>query len=141
MSLANYYQLAQRLVLSNRITAKHIQNRSLSTIDLIHTGGTFSIRGFHEDMFSGNTIIFTNSELRLLMEGNSRVFLFIDYGYVEDNRPNIRTRHADLFGFGLGLRVETRIGLLRIDYGFHYHSGRWLNPVNGIIHFGIETSF
>jgi len=141
MSVANYLPVSRSLVLANRVSGMQLQNKSLTFHDLIKVGGTYTIRGFFEDTFAGNTIVFTNTELRLLMARQSRVFLFMDYGYIEDNRPDYRNRWMDLFGVGVGLRAEARIGLVRIDYGFHHANGRWLNPMNGIIHFGIETSF
>jgi outer membrane translocation and assembly module TamA len=73
------------------------------------------------------------------MARNSRAFLFIDYGYVEDNRIDFQYKFNDLLGMGFGLRLDTKVGLLRIDYGFHYAEKQWLKPTNGIVHFGIET--
>ena len=141
MSVSHYIPLNRTFVVANTVTGMQLQNRSLTFHDLIKVGGTYTIRGFFEDTFAGNTIVYTNTELRLLMTRQSRFFLFMDYGYVEDNRPDFNNRFTDLFGFGLGLRADSRIGLLRIDYGFHHAQGRWLNPMNGIVHFGIETSF
>ena len=139
--ISNFYPISRSWVLANSLTGMYLENESLTEYDLIRVGGAFSIRGFHEDFFAGNTIIYTNTEFRYLMSRYSRVFLFLDYGYIEDNRPTVQNRLNDLIGLGLGLRVETRLGLLRIDYGFHHASGEWLNPLNGIIHFGIEASF
>ena len=141
VKVANYMTLGKSLVLANTATCWTIENNSLTFYDLLKVGGAFSLRGFFEDTYAGDIIAFTNSELRFLMTHNSRVFLFIDYGYVEDNRPGFDNRFADLFGFGLGMRLDTRIGLLRIDYGFHHANGKWLNPSDGIVHFGIETRF
>jgi hemolysin activation/secretion protein len=141
MSISHYIPLSRTFVVANTVTGMQLENRSLTFHDLIKVGGTYTIRGFFEDTFAGNTIMYTNTELRLLMTRQSRFFLFMDYGYVEDNRPDFRNRFTDLFGFGIGLRADSRIGLLRIDYGFHHAQGQWMNPMNGIVHFGIETSF
>ena len=140
-TISNFNPLSRSWVVANSITGIYLENNSLTEFDLIRTGGAFSIRGFYEDFFAGNTIMYTNTELRYLLTRYSRVFVFLDYGYVEDNRPDYKIRYNDLIGLGFGLRAETRIGLLRIDYGFHHANNKWLNPLNGIIHFGIETSF
>ena len=139
--LANYFSLSRSWVVANKLTGIYLENKKLTEYDLIKVGGAFSIRGFYEDFFSGNTILYTNSELRYILNRYSRIFVFADYGYIEDNRPDIKTKHADVLGLGFGLRAETRIGLLRIDYGFHHANNKWLPPLNGIIHFGIETRF
>ena len=136
-----FYPLNRSFVLANSLTGIYLENNSLTAIDLIRLGGAYSIRGFYEDFYMGNLVFYSNSELRFLMSRYSRVFLFLDYGYLEDNRYDINNKFYDLIGIGFGLRAESRIGLLRIDYGFHHANGKWLNPLNGLIHFGIETSF
>ena len=140
-SFAYYFPLSKSWVVANTVTGKYLENKSLTEFDLIRLGGAFSLRGFYEDFYAGNTILYTNTELRLLMTRYSRIFLFFDYGYLEDNRPEFMNKFYDLYGIGFGLRADSKIGLLRIDYGFHHANGKWLNPLNGIIHFGIEASF
>ena len=140
-SLSHFYSLNRFIVVANSMNTKYLENKSLTYYDLFKAGGSFSVRGFYEDSFAGNVIVFTNTELRFLLTRYSRAFLFVDYCYVEDNRPDLNNRFTDLIGMGFGLRAESRIGLLRLDYGFHHANKRWLNPLNGIIHFGIETSF
>jgi len=139
--LANYLPIGDHFSLTNAITFSHLQNKNLTEYDLLHLGGTFTLRGFFEDMYAGNSIIYTNTEFRYLLSRYSRVFIFVDYGYVEDNRPEIKTRFTDLVGMGVGLRVNTPIGLLRMDYGFHYAEGKWSNHLDPLVHFGIETVF
>jgi len=73
-------------------------------------------------------------EFRYLLGKDTRFFLFTDYGYVE----NSFYRYGKLFGFGFGLRIATRLGLFGFDYGFGYQE-RLRNPLEGIVHFGIET--
>jgi len=139
--VAYYQPFSSRFTLANSVTLTHLQNKSLTEYDLIWVGGTFSIRGFFEDTYAGNNVIYTNTELRYLLTKTSRIFAFIDYGYVEDNRVDFHIKYTDLVGLGIGLRVQTRIGLLRMDYGFHYAEGEWSNPLDPMVHFGIETEF
>jgi hemolysin activation/secretion protein len=98
-------------------------------------GGKGSLRGFNEHRFSGYRIGWSNLELRLLLSRDSRVFLFSDYGYVKSTNYTF----GILFGFGFGIRIETKLGMLGIDYGLGYLKGKLQNPLDGIIHFGIET--
>jgi hypothetical protein len=37
------------------------------------------------------------------------------------------------------LRIRTAIGMLGLDYAIGYDSKDWTNPMNGMLHFGIET--
>jgi len=139
--LANYQPIGDSFALANSISFSHLQNKHLTEYDLIHIGGTFTLRGFFEDMYAGNSIVYTNTEFRYLMSRYSRVFVFVDYGYVEDNRPDVQNKFTDLVGIGVGLRVNTPIGLFRMDYGFSYAEGEWSNPLDPLVHFGIETMF
>ena len=63
----------------------------------------------------------------------------MDYGYVEFANGTEMERLDDLFGYGLGFRVETAIGQLQLDYALSYAQGTWTEPQNGFIHFGIDT--
>ncbi len=133
-------KLTNQYVFFTSLNGKYIENKSLSFYDLYKVGGTFSLRGFKEDNFSGNKIAWINTELRYLIDRDARLFIFLDYGIVQDERPDINSFLNDLFGIGLGLRFNTRLGLMRIDYAFHHESGKWSHPLDGFIHFGLESS-
>jgi hypothetical protein len=36
--------------------------------------------------------------------------------------------------------LQTRLGLLGLDYGIGYHNGDVRNPLDGILHVGIKTN-
>ena len=130
-----YRELVNRLVFSLSLNAKGIENKNLTEFDFYYLGGSGSLRGFNEHQFSGYRIGWSNTELRFLFSRDSRVFLFSDYGYVK----NLDYTFGALFGFGFGLRMQTKLGMLGIDYGIGYQNGKLRNPLDGIIHFGIET--
>jgi len=139
--VANYLPIGSSFALANAVTFSHLQNKYLTEYDILHLGGTFTLRGFFEDMYTGNSILYTNTEFRFLMSRYSRVFIFVDYGYAEDARPDVKSKFTDLVGMGVGLRVNTPIGLLRMDYGFRHAESSWSNPLDPLVHFGIETVF
>jgi len=130
-----YRNLAKQFVISLALNADGIENKSLSDFEYYFLGGSNSLRGFNEHRFSGYRIGWSNLEFRLLLSRNSRVFLFSDYGYVKSRDYTF----GALFGFGFGIRIETKLGMLGIDYGLGYQNGKLRNPLDGIIHFGIET--
>ncbi len=130
-----YFPLKTRWVFHTAINGKIIENKSLKEIEYFQLGGNQDLRGFTEEQFSGYRISWTNFELRYLLGKKSRVFLFTDHGFVE----NHEFRLWKLFGFGLGLRTQTKLGILGIDYGFGFDGEELRNPLDGIIHFGIET--
>lgn len=134
-SFKRYFGISSNLVVAAGVNANVIENKALTAFEVFDLGGNRNLRGFNENQFSGYRILWSNLELRYLLSKNSRAFLFSDYGYVENKDYTF----GKLFGFGFGLRVETKLGILGIDYGFRYSDGELRNPLDGIIHFGLET--
>ncbi len=135
LSFKHYFGISGNLVVAAGTNANVIENKALTAFEVFELGGSRNLRGFNENQFSGYRILWSNLELRYLLSRNSRVFLFSDYGYVHNDEYTFNK----LFGFGFGLRFETRLGILRLDYGFSYFEDELRNPLDGIIHFGLET--
>ncbi len=136
---SHYKKLYKRLVLATSINAKEKEKTDLEDYESFEMGGSQSLRGFRENQFHGHRLGWINLEVRQLLSRLSRLFVFVDYGYVEFHNGDEVERLDDLFGYGLGLRVETAIGQLQLDYALSYSQGKWTEPQNGFIHFGIDT--
>lgn len=132
---AKYFDLGKNFVLGFDVNANVIENKQLTEFEIYDLGGAKSLRGFNENVFSGFRVGWSDLELRYLFGRNSRLFAFGAYGYAE----NQDDKYSDLFSFGFGLRTQTKIGLLGIDYGLGIQNGEMRNPLDGIIHIGIET--
>ena len=139
LNWGHYTPLTQRSVLIFAINGKQTENKQLKEYELYTLGGAYTLRGFREDQFNGFRVGWANFELRYLLARNSRVFLFTDYGAVQRHVSGKVKTVNDLLGFGLGLRVETRIGLLGIDYGLGHSGGKITHPLDGMVHFRLET--
>ncbi len=105
-------------------------------------GGTNSLRGYREEQFSGTRLAWTNLEYRFLWGSGSRFFIFADYGYffrkARLNEDGIFGKiSGQKLGYGFGLRINSRAGLLGIDYGI----GENDRLSEGKIHFGIVNKF
>jgi outer membrane protein insertion porin family len=105
-------------------------------------GGINSIRGYREEEFYGTKVAWTNLEYRFLSSSDSRFFVFADYGYffrearsTEDNL--LRKISGKKSGYGFGIRIDSRAGLLGIDYGI----GEKDKLSEGKIHLGIVNRF
>jgi outer membrane protein assembly factor BamA len=73
---------------------------------------------------------------------DSRIFIFADYGYFYrkaglSQDGSLREISGKKLGYGFGLRVNSRAGLLGIDYGL----GEKDRLNEGKIHFGIVNRF
>ena len=104
--------------------------------ELFYLGGANTLRGYDEDWFSGPRRVYANFEYRLIVGRASRVFVFVDMGSVTRiNQPSVFDPLR--VGYGLGMRLESRSGLLRIDYGLAEGS----SALQGKIHVNLGTSF
>ena len=130
-----YRQIFPKMVFATGINTKLLENKELRELEYFNLGGSKNLRGFTEDQFPGFRVGWVNTELRYLLSRSSRFFIFTDYGYVESESR----KHGKLFGFGFGIRIQTRLGLLGLDYGFSYDDTGLRNPLDGIIHFGLES--
>jgi outer membrane protein assembly factor BamA len=131
-----YFKTGRSTVLTSGINAKVIENRNLTEFDFFNLGGLRSLRGFLENEFYGFRTGWINNEFRYLLSRNSRIYTFLDYGYVE----NASYTFGKLFSVGFGLRIATRLGIFEVDYGLGYSDGKFKDPLQGLIHFGLEAN-
>ena len=105
--------------------------------DLFRFGGTNSVRGYREEEFSGEKIAWLNLEYRYLLAPRSRVFLFMDGGYFYQKNQDKKIIEDYKIGYGFGLRIETRLGIMGIDYGL----GQGRGLTSGLVHVGLTNRF
>jgi outer membrane protein insertion porin family len=81
-------------------------------------GGMNTIRGYDSGEFSGDKSLVFNAEYRFPLAENFQAVLFVDWGQAWDIGESIDI--ADLkFGRGVGVRFDTPIGPIRLDYGIN----------------------
>lgn len=103
-------------------------------------GGNRLLRGFDEEsIFATRYSVFT-LEYRVLLNLNSYFFLFSDVGYIEDLTVN-RTRYDLPYGFGGGITVQTKPGLLGISLAWGGSRGRPLDFRDTKVHLGFVNYF
>lgn len=135
-----YYEIFSRQVVAIGVNVRELKGTSFENSDLYRLGGTNSLRGYREDQFLGSRIYWSNLEYRALLTRRSFGFLFFDTGYYlrpEENEKNIQKAEEFLYGFGLGLNIETGLGVLRVSYAL----GEGDTFSDGKIHFGILNEF
>jgi len=135
-----FYELFTRQIVALGLNAKELRGSSFENSDLYRLGGTNSLRGYREDQFLGSRIFWSNLEYRALLTRRSYGFIFFDTGYYlrpEEPDRNIPKSEEFLYGFGLGLNLETALGVLRVSYAL----GEGDTFSDGKIHFGILNEF
>ncbi|MFB3883227.1 MAG: outer membrane protein assembly factor [Armatimonadota bacterium] len=104
-------------------------------------GGTESLRGFRTDRFVGTRMAILNTELRFPVSENLLGVAFVDvgdaWGGPVASDPAFGDVVHDSFqahvGYGVGVRVRTPIGPLRLDLGFSEEGTE--------THFGVRHMF
>ena len=109
----------------------------ISIADQFRMGGTSSLRGYREDEFLGEKVAWLNLEYRYLLAAKSRVFVFCDGGYFSRKDEDSKLMEGYKFSYGFGMRIETRLGIVGIDYGLG--EGRGLT--SGLVHIGLMNKF
>lgn len=134
-----YVPIAKRNVLFFGNKSWTLNTTPLYQNEILRFGGLLWQRGFNEDDFFGSTVSTFSFEYRYLFDKNSRVFVFGDLTWYENNAT---TYMNDLpFGFGAGFAFGTEIGTFSLIYAIGSQRGNPILVQNGRIHFGYIAYF
>lgn len=127
-----YKGLSNGHVLALRVMAGYISGET-SYNQLFDLGGSNNLRGYEDDQFKGEKMYAVTLEYRIPVASKVEAVLFTDMGsawdidagripwYTDDDSIN--------WSYGVGLRLQTPIGPIRLDYGhgdrnkFHFSFG------------------
>ncbi len=98
-------------------------------------GGASGLRGYREEQFRGDTIGLASVEYRFILGRYSRALAFVDLGYYRRGGSN--PAKDTKLGYGIGLRGETRLGIIGVDYGLGEGDGL----LDGKLHVGLIREF
>ncbi|MFM6322092.1 MAG: BamA/TamA family outer membrane protein [Microcystis sp.] len=114
----------------------------LPPYDAFIVGGSNSVRGYAEgEVGSGRSYLQATAEYRFPIVAIIGGALFVDFGTTIGSQGDVPGQPGivrDLpgigLGYGLGVRVQSPVGQIRVDYGFNVDGGSRL-------HFGIGERF
>ena len=136
VDLRGYFPTWQRQVIALGLHGAAAWGDNIPPTELFYLGGANTLRGYDEDWFFGPRRVYANIEYRLLVGRTSQFFVFTDLGAVTQvDQPTIFDPLR--VGYGFGMRLESKGGLLRMDYGLA--EGR--SALEGKIHVNLGTSF
>ncbi len=135
-----FYELFFRNIVAISVNGKELSGPFFEQSDLWRFGGTRTVRGYREEQFLASRIAWSNLEYRLMLTPRSYAFVFFDAGYYlidADEERGISKNEDVIFGYGVGITVDTAIGLLGVSFalaeGDSFSEGK--------IHFGIINEF
>jgi outer membrane protein assembly factor BamA len=135
-----FYEMFFRSVIALSVNGRELRGPFFEQSDLWRFGGTRTVRGYREEQFLASRIAWSNLEYRLMLTQRSYAFLFFDAGYYfleADPDRGIAQNEDYIFGYGLGITVETAIGLLGVSFALAQGD----SFSEGKIHFGIINEF
>ncbi|MDR3333072.1 MAG: BamA/TamA family outer membrane protein [Synergistaceae bacterium] len=97
-------------------------------------GGDSTLRGYQDKRFRGDQMFLLNTELRLPVHKVASLVLFYDTGRVWDRNRDEKFDFGNLAeGYGIGVRIRTPLGNLRLDFAQGDEESR--------VHFGFGEMF
>jgi outer membrane protein insertion porin family len=135
-----FYELFFRNILALSLNGKELRGPFFEQSDLWKFGGTRTVRGYREEQFLASRIAWSNLEYRLMLTQRSYAFVFYDAGYYfiqADPDRQIAENEDYIFGYGMGITVETAIGLLGVSFALAQGD----SFSDGKIHFGVINEF
>jgi outer membrane protein insertion porin family len=140
LDLDFYYSLFKRQ--SSLISLHGVEVRSprLEDADYFRLGGSRTVRGYREEQFLASRTAWANFELRYSLTRKTFASIFYDAGYYQkpfDEIVKSPEQKGFIFGYGLGIRVETPLGI----FGVSYALGKGDGMLEGKVHFGLINDF
>lgn len=135
-----FYSFFKRTSTLLKLFGGEVRGERIEESELFRIGGNKSIRGYREEQFLASRLFFGNLEMRFSISRRSFFYGFYDAGYylrVQDDINKIPEQKGFLFGYGIGLRLETNLGLIGVSYAL----GKGDSPLDGKINFGLITDF
>ncbi len=127
-----YKALGNGHILALRLMGGYISG-DVSYGNLFDLGGSNTLRGYEDDQFKGTKMYAATLEYRFPIAKKVQGVVFTDvgstWGIDEDKIPWYQDDDSVHFAAGVGLRLQTPIGPIRLDYGhgdqnkFHFSFG------------------
>ncbi len=111
----HYFTLGKLSVIKTSLNTGIYQSPTVFRNELFQVGGYKLLRGFDEESIYATKYAVITAEYRYLIGLNSFLFFFTDIGLANNKYQavNINNQYT---GLGLGIRFETKAGLLNISY-------------------------
>ena len=138
---AHYFPLRKQTAFKTAINAGIYNSQSIFRNELFQIGGYRLLRGFDEESIYATAYGVATAEYRIRVSLNSYFFGFADGGMVKNKYQNVNLNNT-FISAGLGMALETKLGLLNISYAIGKRDDIKFNIREASkIHFGYVNYF
>ncbi len=134
-----YFQpIFKKSALVTTVSGKHIIASQIFFNELYRIGGNNLLRGYDENSILASSYTVGMLEYRYLLSQNSYFNVFVNSAYYENN--NVETERLISgfpLGFGAGINLEVKAGILTMAYALGTDSRDRIDFSRAKIHFGI----
>ncbi|MDQ3020436.1 MAG: BamA/TamA family outer membrane protein [Bacteroidota bacterium] len=140
LDLDFYLSFIKRQTVLLKLFGGEVRSEKLEDSDYYRIGGNKYIRGYRTEQFLASRLAVSNFELRYSISRKGFLFGFFDSGYYfrpPDVTNNFPEQSGFLYGYGIGIRLETGLGLIGVSYAL----GQENSILDGNISFGLINDF
>ncbi|MGG9961610.1 ShlB/FhaC/HecB family hemolysin secretion/activation protein [Ferruginibacter sp. SUN106] len=139
--IAHYFPIGKQSTLKAALNTAIYNSQSIFRNELFQIGGYRLLRGFDEESIYATQYAVATAEYRIRVSLNSYFFVFTDGGMVKNKYQNINLNNT-FISTGLGMALETKLGLLNISYAIGKRDDIKFNIREASkIHFGYVNYF
>jgi outer membrane protein insertion porin family len=135
-----YFSFLNRQTNLIKLYGGEVRSDKLEDADYFRIGGSKFIRGYRNEQFLASRIASGNIEPRYSISRKGFIFTFFDAGYYFrpfDAINNYPEQSGFLYGYGLGIRLESGLGIIGVSYAL----GKGDGFLDGKINFGLINDF
>ncbi len=135
-----YTGFIARQVVAVGFHGRQVKGEAVEESDMVRFGGATTLRGYRELQFLATLALWANVEYRVLTGRRSFVYGFFDPGYYTRSgsaNPALESAEEFLFGYGVGIRVDTPLGVVGISFAM----GKGDSFSEGKVHVGLINEF
>ncbi|MFY7898657.1 MAG: BamA/TamA family outer membrane protein [Chitinophagaceae bacterium] len=138
LQVAQYFPIAKQSVFKSALQVAWLQSDRYFRNELFQIGGIKTLRGFDEESILANRFAIFTTEYRYLLGKNAYFSGFADVGITQNAITNLSNQ---FYGAGIGLSIETKQGLLNINYAAGKRNDLPFNLRQSKIHIGFISIF